>query len=132
VLESVALTNPHHPERVAPSRLRRLTPRSADQRSRAPVSVDRELQGVGDERVRAQVLMSLGPNRAQSCVSLRRLLLHGRSKSVSVRRGAGDASRPIVAAGGTRGPRFTNCSDCFRVQPGPPRAAQPPHTGRRS
>lgn len=29
MLESVALTNPHHPERVAPSRLRRLTPRLA-------------------------------------------------------------------------------------------------------
>ena len=40
--------------------------------AREPVGVDRELPGVGDERVRAQVLVSLGPNRAQVCVSLRR------------------------------------------------------------
>jgi hypothetical protein len=72
VLESVALTNPHHPERAASSRLRRLTPRSAGERSREPVNVDRHLPGVGDERVRAHVPMSLGPNRAKACVSLRR------------------------------------------------------------
>ena len=51
MLESVELTNPHHPERVAPSRLRRLTPRSAGSRLRYFVSVDRVRRPSDDERI---------------------------------------------------------------------------------